>query len=372
MSKLYLVDCEKFQLQLVNSRSRRSAAAKFVGRKKFQVFYNTKTDRLPSSHLDLWKATQAVMQENYEKNRDQMAAMFGQWITVFFTISGSNPSNLKVDVEGWYLQKLVANFGQPLKLDLSLTLGGWKADAEGSLTKTTISGNEYANQRGECRFKTVSDIAFPCNFQYNLTLEGRMTIEINPADNIVFGPSTDHLAILKGMYEEKAFCDFNILSENGTEIPCHRTVLSANSPTFARILVTDCMETKVNAYKLDLSEEGVDALLKYVYFRNLDDPLASCHIAFELMDIAHQYDFIGLEDAIKQIFLGKSYLWYSINVAVDIYLYTLKLQDEQLKSEIVKVIKMKIDELEDSEVFQLLREEENKTAIDLMELCDSN
>ncbi|CAL8101262.1 unnamed protein product [Orchesella dallaii] len=369
MSKLYLVDCGKFQLHLSCLR-RKNTSQEMLGKKKFKVFYNTKTSMLPSSHVNLYQATQDIIQESYQRSKDQMAAMFGQRVTVSFTISGSNPCKVKVEVEGRYLKKLLSHFGQPLKLNLSLTLGGWKKDNNGSVMKTPFIGNEYLNQRGGCIFKGETDVVFPRNFQHSLTVDGRMVIEIIPGDNVVFGPSPDHLTVMKGVYEAKALCDFNIIADTGKYIPCHKVFLSANSPAFARILLTECKETTENTYKLDLSERGADALLKYIYYRNLDDPLESCNIAFELMDIAHQYEIVGLENTIKDIFMGKSYLWYTIDVAVDLYLYTLKMQGyDQLKDELLKVIKMKFKQLEGSKVFQILEKEDKNTAANLLELC---
>ncbi|ODM88596.1 hypothetical protein Ocin01_18087 [Orchesella cincta] len=111
-----------------------------------------------------------------------------------------------------------------------------------------------------------------------------------------------------------------------------------------------------------MSAKGVEALLKFIYYSNVDDPMSSCSVALELLKGGHQSYAGNLS--------GQKYAWFDIDTALMLYFWTLKVDgNEDLKWKALRVIKSKGDDLEGSTVFEKLLKEDTKTATKLIAQC---
>ncbi|ODM88595.1 hypothetical protein Ocin01_18086 [Orchesella cincta] len=136
------------------------------------------------------------------------------------------------------------------------------------------------------------------------------------------------------------------------------------------MLEMDCKETKEKAIKLEMSGKGVEALLKFIYYSNVDDPMEHPRVALELMEVGNQYDILGLEKAMKDIFLGQRYDWFDIDTAVLLYNWTLKVDgNEDLKWKAIQVFKSNLGDLEGSTEFDKLMKEFPQAAKKFIALC---
>jgi len=95
-----------------------------------------------------------------------------------------------------------------------------------------------------------------------------------------------------------------------------------------------------NALKVEMSEEGVSAFLKYIYYSNLDDALKNGSIALELLKAGQKYDMALLEEAVKRIFKGKPVGWFDVELAIHLFLWSRQMDDyEDVKIKAVQVLK---------------------------------
>jgi len=96
-----------------------------------------------------------------------------------------------------------------------------------------------------------------------------------------------------------------------------------------------------NALKMEMSEEGLAAFLKYIYYLDLDDALKNGSVALELLKTGHKYDMAALEKATQQIFKGKGVDWFDVDVAMHLFLWSRKMDGdyEDVKMKAVQVIK---------------------------------
>jgi len=87
------------------------------------------------------------------------------------------------------------------------------------------------------------------------------------------------------------------------------------------MLETGSKENRENCVKIEASEEGIKALLKFLYYDDLEEAFSSPTIAIELLDLAHFYDVKPLEEAMKKL-LGKKEDWMNVDDALNLLLAT--------------------------------------------------
>ncbi|ODM92770.1 Speckle-type POZ protein B [Orchesella cincta] len=139
---------------------------------------------------------------------------------------------------------------------------------------------------------------------------------------------------------------FELIAKNGKRFRCHKAVLAAKSPVLARMLESNCEETRGNAYRLDLCEDGVGDLIAFIYNVNTTKPMRTSQTFWEMFEVAHKYKIEWLGEAIESLLLKQTYEWMDIGVAVKLFVHTLKVEGNgQLKWKAIKVIKSKPNEL---------------------------
>ncbi|ODM91245.1 TD and POZ domain-containing protein 2 [Orchesella cincta] len=211
--------------------------------------------------------------------------------------------------------------------------------------------------RGSCYFEStiLPDHYSAFLSKYNGTL-GQISIELVGVDFRTGAALPGDLqSTIKKLLEEQRFTDFTLVAENGQRIPCLKAFLATASPVFDRMLQSDCKETKEGACKLDISEEGVKALLNYIYCKSTNTPLATPSVALELLKSGEKYDISGLEASMKTIFLGKPVKWLTVDDALMLFIHSDKLEGyEELSRNAVQAIKLKKNDLQGSQVFDEL------------------
>ncbi|ODM87022.1 Kelch-like protein 13 [Orchesella cincta] len=152
----------------------------------------------------------------------------------------------------------------------------------------------------------------------------------------------------KTFLEKRNHCDFTLLSGNGRNgVRCHKIFLAGSSPFFDRMINGD---TKENECKLDGStKDGLEALLKFIYYRSVEDALKSSVIAYELLDLGQKYEFPCLDEAMKGLLLAKLDDLWDLEVALQFFLRTRLMENndesQPLKDKAKEVLKMKRAEL---------------------------
>ncbi|ODM93776.1 hypothetical protein Ocin01_12906 [Orchesella cincta] len=106
-------------------------------------------------------------------------------------------------------------------------------------------------------------------------------------------------------------------------------------------------------HRLNLSEEGLKALLDFVYCLKLDIPREKPSVALELLDIGIKKQMPMLTKAINSLLVEQPDDWFGFDAALQLFLHSTKMQGyDELKKKAVR----KGDEMESSELCdQLLR-----------------
>ncbi len=90
-------------------------------------------------------------------------------------------------------------------------------------------------------------------------------------------------------------------------------------------------ESKDNTLEIvDMTAAGVRALLQFIYWWDLEMASKSCVMAFELLKAGHKYLMEDLEKAMTEIFLGMTFEWFSVDLAVKLLLFSKKADENQL------------------------------------------
>ncbi|ODM90017.1 BTB/POZ domain-containing protein [Orchesella cincta] len=181
---------------------------------------------------------------------------------------------------------------------------------------------------------------------------GKITLQVIATEAILFGVDVPPRRVRdKRVLTEKIFTDFAIVPKRGNPVECHRVFIASVCPAFKRIVSEN---GRSNSCKLEISEEGVHALLQYIYYSGLDDALKSSEIALELLETGHKYDIPGLENTMKRIF-KKPKEWCSVDVAIHLSVWAhLREADGSYKDvmkKVAQVLKAKQEDFKRSALF---------------------
>lgn len=142
-------------------------------------------------------------------------------------------------------------------------------------------------------------------------------------------PAKDRFYINKKILAERICTDVTITAGNGARIKCHKNFLSAHSPVLWTMLNTNLECKDQNIDMSDLSEEGVRALLSYLYYWDIDNATESCDIAFQLFVAGHKFDIARLKKCMKDLLLSKHVSWFQKEVAFKLFLFSRNLRQEE-------------------------------------------
>ncbi|ODM88868.1 hypothetical protein Ocin01_17814 [Orchesella cincta] len=159
----------------------------------------------------------------------------------------------------------------------------------------------------------VSTPEFKEPIQTNVTYTGKVTIGMLVIRQMVFPNLSCVTAIGREILENGLQSDFEIIAEDDSRFKCNKVFLAGCSKALAGMLEMDCKETREKAMKLGMSGKG-------------------------LMEVGNQYDILGLEKAMRRLFLGQKYDWFDIDSAVLLYNWTLRVDgNKDLKWKAIQV-----------------------------------
>ncbi|CAL8132284.1 unnamed protein product [Orchesella dallaii] len=281
---------------------------------------------------------------------------------------------VEVQLEGTFLHFLFNLSEESLRIDVRVEIENGKIDEDAE--RVTLNYPDipmsFDNQSnivllGKLRQKSQSKHKFheEISYQGRISISLQLQSDVAPVEIKVISSATTK----KMFHTEAVEYDFELISENGKAFPCHRRFLAGNSSVLARMFQSDWKDSKEKACNTNLTEKGLKALLKFIYEANIDGPLGSSRLTFELMETAHhsQYDIPLLEKAMKKLLLKQSSLWYAIDVALRLYRFSIKVDGcGDLKWKALKVINTKLDDLIGAREFENLLNEDRVAAVELM------
>ncbi|ODM89730.1 BTB/POZ domain-containing protein [Orchesella cincta] len=286
--------------------------------------------------------------------------------SVHFKVDVSkDPLTMKVQLGGPLLRNGLKWCKRPvcIKIDIDFDHCNAKFNAVSKELSFPLNNTEEA-------YMFEDEVALPWPEFYLTTASSRGTLTCQLLDRSASATLSDDVATSKKILHDKIRCDFALIAENGKSIPCHTSFLASHSKVFLRMFETDCKEAKEKAYQMRLTEEAVNALLKFLYYSDLDDAINNPSISLELLQVAHEYDILLLEKALKRMLLRKSSDWYDTDFVVHLFQYALKLEGyEDLKEKAVKVIRTKSESLYGSAACDQLFKEDPESGKVLFLLC---
>lgn len=118
-------------------------------------------------------------------------------------------------------------------------------------------------------------------------------------------------------------------------------VLLANSKVFKAALEGNFAGAKESTLNLkDMREDCARALLGFLYYWDLAKPKSDLNLAIELLEAAHKYDIVSLENAMKRILLDKPIWAFDVEQALELFFVSLSIGSlEELKMKAAMVLK---------------------------------
>ncbi|CAL8108229.1 unnamed protein product [Orchesella dallaii] len=294
-------------------------------------------------------------------------AFIGEGSSLSFAVNAhEKPLAMKVQVAGKFLDKLLKGFTEKMKIELDFEKSGEKCNViskELSIPVVNPTRKHYSYT-----FEDELEIFAWTNFYLiAASSSGTMTIKLLKCNT---SPFPDATAITKKILHDQIHCDFALQAKNGTFAPCHMSFLTCHSKIFERMFKTDCKEVHEKSCPTSLTEEAVNALLKFLYYSDLDDATKSPNISLELLKTAHEYDMATLEIVLKRLLLGKSNDWFELDMVLLLFQFALKVEDyKDLKGKAVEVIKSKLGALRASAACEQVFKNDPEAAMELFLLC---
>ncbi len=146
------------------------------------------------------------------------------------------------------------------------------------------------------------------------------------------------------MLEEEICTDLEIRCGDGKIVKGHRAVLGGRSKVFHAMFQAEGMEeAKTGKLEMeDMSEQGVKAFLRWVYWKDDKEALSESDVAVELLIAGDKYDLEGLVEKMKEIILKRSGLdeeWFSVESGVKLFKWARHLEEmKDLKQKAVSVL----------------------------------
>ncbi|ODN03114.1 Kelch-like protein 40 [Orchesella cincta] len=124
----------------------------------------------------------------------------------------------------------------------------------------------------------------------------------------------------KQMLENKFSCDTGITCQNGVIAPCHKYILATNSRFFRQLFHSNQRAGTVD--DLNLRAECVDAMLKFLYYRDVDDFEENPNLAMELLTVANEKRFLTLKDYLTKFLMEQSSQRFNVEQGVQLFTET--------------------------------------------------
>lgn len=126
---------------------------------------------------------------------------------------------------------------------------------------------------------------------------------------------SDKFSVYKRMLKDSIGSDMVIKAQNGAYVKCHKSILEAHSPVFSAMFSNDMLEMD------DMSKEGVDAFLAFLYHWEMTAAQESCSVAFELLCAGEKFFIPALKDTMTAILTAKGAEWFNAEVSIKLFLF---------------------------------------------------
>jgi hypothetical protein len=173
------------------------------------------------------------------------------------------------------------------------------------------------------KFGKISDDDFEAAYE----IEGEITCRWSALEDNLTEACNGTFVVAANRYLaflETLKSDFTI-TLNKRRFKCHRSVLMSHSEVIKRMLEMDGVTENVNN-ELDrtgeMTEDGLQAFLRYLYYSDLMAAKEDAAIAFELLRTAHFYKIDCLEDACTKILKAVKDNKFDCETLLDLYLFT--------------------------------------------------
>ena len=144
---------------------------------------------------------------------------------------------------------------------------------------------------------------------------------------------------------ERLFSDFTILSLEGKEFPCHRYILSSQSPVMLAMLTTNMKEKQEKQVELKYSEVVVAHFVEYFYSGKVPRKILESNPA-SFLELAGQYDLAPLKLLTEEAAIGM----LSAENMLDLYALADLHAADKLKKAAEFFVKKNREELRDKDL----------------------
>ncbi|ODM88808.1 TD and POZ domain-containing protein 4 [Orchesella cincta] len=169
------------------------------------------------------------------------------------------------------------------------------------------------------------------------------------------------------LYKNQPFSDCIIVASNKKEFGCHQSILAVHSDVLFTAFGNGMKEFQTNRIEMeDVGGEAVELLLKFMYARKdflKDLEEKSGQVVLELLQTSHKMNISELELFLCQFLCRKPSNWFSIDVALSFYLFTMNVDSmENLTEKMWSFMRDNPDQISDSTTYQEWLEKEPKVA----------
>lgn len=89
----------------------------------------------------------------------------------------------------------------------------------------------------------------------------------------------------------------------------------------------------------DMTDNSIKALLKFLYYRDIESPTSNHAIALELLCCADKYGIECLEKAIWEIFIPLPAHTFDIKTALKIFVFGYRTENQEYQQKAVQILK---------------------------------
>ncbi|CAL8138814.1 unnamed protein product [Orchesella dallaii] len=139
------------------------------------------------------------------------------------------------------------------------------------------------------------------------------------------------------LLEKQIQSDVQLVSQNGEMFPCHKSFLAGQSSRFHQLFEK---RPEKKFWKFDMTEEGLSAFLKYIYYADIEEPKKNLKIGMELLKIGREYNITSLEKCMMDLMLEVPASTLTVEIALELFCFTRKEKEfEDLRKKVIKLMK---------------------------------
>ncbi|CAL8124700.1 unnamed protein product [Orchesella dallaii] len=155
--------------------------------------------------------------------------------------------------------------------------------------------------------------------------------------------------------------DVQLVAQNGMKFPCHKAFLAGHSAWFDHLFR---MQPEEKIWKFDMTEVGLRAFLKYVYYADTEVPKNNLGIALELLKIGRKYNITLVEKGMQALILEIPTSSLGVETSLRLFCLTRKEKGlENLRAKAIKLMKWNLTKVSESYTLQSIVKGEGSDTI---------